>query len=126
MNKKGIIVAGLILFLVVITLPIWYSLAFAEEVQMPELEMPTNATHCIEDASWMRANHMDLLNDWRDAVVRDAQRDYTSTSGETCTMSLTGTCLSCHTNRETFCNRCHTYADVEPTCWDCHVESGGN
>ena len=130
MNNKGLIIAGLVIFLAVVTLPIWYSLAFAEEVRMPELELPTNATQCIEEASWMRANHMDLLNEWRDAVVRDGEYEYTSVSegmtGQTCSMSLTGTCLSCHTSRDTFCNRCHEYAGVEPTCWDCHIETGGN
>ena len=59
-------------------------------------------------------------------VVRNGETEYMSTSGEPHTMSLTGTCLSCHSNRDTFCTACHDYANVEPTCWDCHVEGGGS
>ena len=25
-----------------------------------------------------------------------------------------------------FCTKCHDYANVDPTCWDCHLEPGGN
>jgi hypothetical protein len=37
-------------------------------------------------------------------------------------MSLTRTCLDCHSNKAEFCDRCHTYMAVDPYCWDCHVE----
>jgi hypothetical protein len=36
-------------------------------------------------------------------------------------MSLTGTCLDCHSDKEKFCDACHTYSAVDPYCWDCHV-----
>jgi len=42
--------------------------------------------------------------------------------GKTWDKSLSRTCMSCHTNRMQFCNECHTYVDVDPDCWDCHVE----
>jgi hypothetical protein len=71
----------------------------------------------------MRADHMTLLNEWRDLVVRENQRTYTATDGTEYEMSLTKTCLDCHSNKEEFCDKCHTYADVSPYCWDCHVES---
>jgi hypothetical protein len=69
---------------------------------------------------------MDLLNQWRNAVVRDGERDYVASSGEVFNMSLTETCLDCHENRDAFCTRCHDYASVEPKCWDCHVDPRGN
>jgi hypothetical protein len=113
--------AGLAVFLVLVLFPVWQVFASADGVPTPELELPADAAACVEDTEYMRVNHMDLLNEWRDAVVRNGGRDHTSESGETFTMSLTGTCLDCHDNRETFCNACHDYADVEPTCWSCHV-----
>ena len=89
---------------------------------------PIHGTQCVESREFMLANHMHLLDQWRDAVVRDGRVEYTSVSypDRTYTMSLTGTCLNCHASRDNFCTRCHDYANVDPTCWDCHVESRGN
>ena len=42
--------------------------------------------------------------------------------GKTVTMSLSGTCMSCHPNKKEFCDACHDYLAVSPYCWDCHVE----
>ena len=126
MSDKGKIIAGLVIFLVLVTFPIWYALAPAGDASPPDLELPADGSRCVEDTPYMIANHMDLLNQWRDAVVRDGQREYTSSSGEKYTMSLTGTCMGCHGSRETFCQRCHSYANVEPSCWQCHVEEKGN
>jgi nitrate/TMAO reductase-like tetraheme cytochrome c subunit len=36
-------------------------------------------------------------------------------------MSLSQTCLGCHSNKEKFCDSCHTYSGVKPNCWNCHV-----
>ena len=33
-----------------------------------------------------------------------------------------GSCMSCHSNKDAFCDRCHGYLAVEPQCWNCHVE----
>ncbi|MFH1416869.1 MAG: sulfate reduction electron transfer complex DsrMKJOP subunit DsrJ [Planctomycetota bacterium] len=126
MSDKGTIVAGLVVFLALAAFPFWYALGVGGDVSPPDLELPTDATQCVEDTEYMKAEHMDLLNRWRDAVVRDGEREYTSESGEKYTMSLTGTCLGCHADREAFCDRCHDYANVEPSCWDCHLEPKGN
>jgi len=40
-------------------------------------------------------------------------------------MSLQNTCMKCHLNKDTFCDRCHNYVGVAPKCWECHVEPGG-
>ncbi len=86
------------------------------------LQSPKNgSTECVEATDYMRANHMDLLDQWRDTVVRDDVRTYTSKAGKSYTMSLSDTCLDCHSNKDQFCDACHTYSAVTPYCWDCHV-----
>ena len=66
--------------------------------------------------------HMKLLDQWRNDVVRDADRLYTSTSGVNFEKSLQNTCMECHSNKAKFCDSCHTYMGVTPFCWDCHIE----
>jgi hypothetical protein len=126
MSDKGKIIGGLVVFLVLVTFPLWNSVVAGGEVAMPELEYPTGEIQCIEDTEFMRANHMDILNQWRNELVREGLTEYTSTSGQQYTMSLTGTCMDCHDNRDTFCTTCHDYSNVNPKCWDCHVEPRGN
>ena len=126
MSDKGKIIGGLVVFLVLVTFPLWHPVAAGGDSAMPELEYPNDETECIEETEFMRANHMDMLNDWRDALVRDGITEYTSTSGQQYTMSLTGTCMDCHDDRDAFCTRCHDYSNVDPYCWDCHVEPRGN
>ncbi len=83
----------------------------------------------------MAAHHMELLDRWRKEVVREADNTpYTSVAfGGEYKKSLTGTCMTCHSNNETSdrntdmsCAKCHDYANVELRCWDCHVEPKGN
>ena len=126
MNDKPVIIAGLIIFLVAATFPIWYTFAAGDAGPRQAVELPEGEgkDKCVEDRAYMIGNHMKLLYDWRNAVVRDAKKTpYTSkASGEKHEMSLTKTCLKCHTDRDKFCNRCHDYADVKPNCWTCHVD----
>lgn len=125
MSDRTKIVIALVVVLVLASFPTWQALGAAGGAGRPELELPENETECVEDTEYMTARHMELLNQWRNAVVREGETEYTSTSGETYTMSLTGTCMDCHDNQETFCQRCHDYANVAPRCWACHVEPGG-
>ena len=69
----------------------------------------------------MRKHHVEILKDWRDERVRDGKVAYVSSTGKSYTISLTGTCLGCHSNKADFCDRCHNYLRVEPDCFDCHV-----
>jgi hypothetical protein len=116
------IVAGLAVFVVLATSPLWYNALSAAPPDKPILQQPTNgSTECVEATEYMRANHMDLLDQWRDTVVREDIRTYTSKAGKDYTMSLSDTCLDCHSNKEQFCDACHTYSAVTPYCWDCHV-----
>jgi len=127
MGDKGKIIFGLSVFVILITFPFWSRLAAAgdSEAGRPELEYPADETACVEDTPFMTANHMDLLNQWRDGLVRDGDPEYTSSTGKTYLKSLTKTCLNCHEDKEAFCTRCHDYADVQPTCWECHTTPGG-
>ena len=127
MSDKGKIIGGLVVFVVLVTFPLWHTLAAGGEATQPELEYPVGESQCIEDTEFMRANHMDILNQWRNSVIRDGETaEYTASSGQQFTMSLTGTCMDCHDNRATFCTACHDYSNVTPKCWDCHVEPRGN
>jgi hypothetical protein len=121
MYDAGKIVLGLAVFGGLVTGPVWYGLGRGKG-QPPELAKPADAKQCIEPTSFMRARHMELLNDWRDAVVRRADRVYVASDGQQHARSLTGTCLRCHAEPDKFCNRCHAYAGVEALCWDCHQQ----
>jgi len=126
MSDKGKVIAGLIVLVVVAMVPIWYSFATEQEALPPRLELPRDATECVESKDFMTAHHMQLLDEWRDAVVRGEKKTYVSNEyGVAYEMSLTGTCLGCHRGRDSFCNRCHDYTDVHPYCWDCHIEPKG-
>lgn len=126
MNDKPRIVAGLVIVLVVLTLPFWYALATTEPTARPDLELPEGHARCVRDTAYMRANHMDLLNQWRDAVVRQGDEEPVDVDGTKYPKSLSRGCMACHTSRANFCSRCHQYANVRPTCWDCHVEPPEN
>ena len=123
MYDAGKIVAGLAIFVILATSPLWYNALSAAPPDRPELQLPTDgSTECVESTEYMRANHMDLLDVWRDTVVREDVRSYTSElSGKSFNMSLSDTCLECHTNKQQFCDACHTYSAVTPYCWDCQV-----
>ena len=127
MGDKGKILFGLSVFVILVTFPFWSRLAAAggSDAGRPELVYPTDATSCVEDTPFMTVNHMNLLNQWRDDLVRKGESEYISSTGETYTKSLTKTCLNCHESRDDFCTRCHDYADVKPTCWECHTTPGG-
>lgn len=122
MSDRKWIYGGLGVFLALVLFPVWYGATTEADVAAPELEYPADEAECVESVEYMRANHPALLDEWRDALVREGQVEYAATNGERYTISLTGTCMECHDNRETFCVRCHEYADVDPTCWECHVE----
>ena len=133
MGDKIAIFAGLAVFLVLATSPIWYTFVAAEGVRLPDRVAPTDDSHCIEDD--MVAKHMGLLNDWRDEVVRKGLTEkYTSVAypkDPPCERSLTKTCMTCHRIKgeggtAPSCSGCHDYADVHPICWDCHLESKGD
>ena len=125
MYDGKIIIAGIVVFLIVVTFPFWYGRGKA--VSPPELKLDTPAIQrltekrCVEATAYMRANHMKLLIAWRDAAVREGIRSYRTTDGRSFPVSLTGTCLGCHSNKDKFCDRCHDYTGSKPACWSCHI-----
>jgi len=121
MYDKGKIILGLILFFVVFTFPFWYNHGAATQTPEPELtKKAKQAENCVEDTSYMRTEHMQILDDWRDITVRDGKRLYVNKSGKEYMASLSNTCMDCHSNKADFCDKCHNYASVDPYCWDCH------
>ncbi len=123
-NKAGIY-AGLIVFLGLVSFPVWYRSAQGTAVRNPEIVVKTRNLHgkdkCVMPVEYMRASHMRLLADWRETVVRTGTRSYVSSDGRTFRRSLTDTCLDCHSNKSEFCDRCHQYVAAQPNCWNCHV-----
>ena len=128
MSSSAKIIVGLVLFVIVVTAPIWLTLAGGGSKERPTLQPavipPGKKAACVLPKEDMNHWHMDLLNDWRDAVVRGGgERFYTSADGVQHEMSLTKTCLGCHQDKAQFCDRCHDYVGVAPYCWDCHVDT---
>ena len=120
---KGLVIVGLCIFVVVITFPFWFNLGNAAPAPEPKIaEKAKAAKECVVSKEKMKYEHMQILNEWRDTVVRDAKRIYVSSSGKEFNMSLTNTCLDCHTEKAEFCDKCHNYASVSPYCWDCHID----
>jgi len=207
MNDKPAILVGLVIFLVLVTFPTWYTFGtaslFSVDISPPDLEAPAGAlkfsaewseddldledlrgqfeSHqipslsteayltadrqdgkwrlvdqqrrylvlkdedqrtlqvydgCVEEVAHMQANHMELLLEWREAVVRQGDTSRIEINGRSYPKSLTKTCMGCHTDRQTFCYRCHEYANTLPAwpardlstaqegirCWNCHLQ----
>jgi hypothetical protein len=112
---------GLIIFILILLSPAIYNLSSGITPSPPVIELPTNTEKCVMPKDYMRNQHMDLLNNWRHSVVREGKRDFIAFDGTHYDMSLTNTCMKCHTNKSEFCDRCHNYSAVgELNCWRCH------
>ncbi len=112
-NKKAIAVAIPVL---IILLPLGYSIVhsiFSQSAQNTEtfIEKPdAKYKNCVREIEYMRVNHMKLLKEIRDQVVREGNR------GE---IGL-NSCRECHTRRERFCDQCHNAVNLNPDCFGCH------
>lgn len=93
----------------------------AEPWEKPALALPETNEPCVESREAMRANHMKILEAWRDLAVREGKREFVDAKGRTQRISLQEGCLSCHADRQNFCESCHRSQGVTPYCWDCHV-----
>ncbi len=122
MRDRALIFTGLFVFLALITMPIWWDAARGTTSKGPEPVLPAKEKSCVAPTEYMKTSHMQLLIDWREQVVRSDNRTYKAFNGKTYKMSLTGTCLGCHTDKAQFCDRCHNYAAVNVVCWDCHID----
>lgn len=124
MYNKGTIIPGLIIFVLLVTFPLWFN-AFSTASDLPKPELPPGGEkQCVAPAAEMRASHMVMLNEWRDEVLRDGNRVAVTVGGKEYRKGLQMACMECHTNKEKFCDSCHTYTSVNPYCWDCHLTPG--
>ena len=114
-KNKGVI-AMAILAVIILSPPGYYFFrnAFPQRVE-PFLEKPDpKYKECVRDTTYMRFNHMDLLLQIRNEVVRE---------GKVTEIGLeigSKNCKECHTNRERFCNQCHNTVNLNPDCFGCH------
>jgi len=129
MYDKGKIITGLIIFFGLLSIPLWYTMANEKEGaretsildSLEKVDRASKGDKCVLDVDEMRANHMDILNDWRDLVVREGIRTHKTEDRGSFKMSLTNGCLDCHKSKAKFCDLCHDYMGVKPYCWECHV-----
>ena len=122
MYDRGKILIGLIIGIGLLLFPVLYTAGKAAKAPTPELTAEAKAAKsCIEPTAFMRTQHMKILDTWRNDVVRDNNRLFTSSTGKIYDMSLENTCMSCHSNKSQFCDQCHNYVGVTPFCWNCHL-----
>ena len=122
------IITGLVIGVCVLLYPFWPSAGkWGAKTPEPELTAKAKeAKECVEPKSYIRTEHMKLLDDWRNEAIRHANRVYKSKSGKIYDRSLQNTCMQCHSNKSKFCDQCHNYLGVDPFCWDCHIEPKEN
>jgi hypothetical protein len=127
----GKIFIGILVFAAIAAFPFYYNIGRVNAKPEPKFDTPAiqewekqyGKKECVESKEFMRAEHMQLLNDWRDSVVRQDNRGYLrSTDHKRFNMSLQNGCMNCHSNKKKFCDECHTYMSVSPYCWDCHIQ----
>ncbi|AFM41238.1 putative sulfite reductase-associated electron transfer protein DsrJ [Desulfosporosinus acidiphilus SJ4] len=92
MYKGGRIIASLVIFVAVLAFPFFYNLGKA--AAGPVINVPSNS-QCVEPAAYMRANHMQLLNEWRDQYVREGKTVYVNSQGKSFDINI-DTCTKCH------------------------------
>ncbi len=114
------IICGLIVFLGLVTLPLWHNAVTGKAAYAPKPKIPTEEKECVESRAAMRIGHKALLEDWKESAVRKATRLYVSGTKKTYEISLNRTCMKCHRDKSEFCDRCHNYVGVTNKCWDCH------
>ena len=124
-NAKAVIL-GILVFAVLFSTPFWANFGGTKDYKRPAIVLPQNEKECVEPVEFMRAEHMYLLNEWRDQALRYENRTYVSSTGKKWTISLQNTCLKCHSNYEEFCDKCHVSTSVDPYCWTCHILPKGN
>ena len=146
------ILVGVIIGLLFFVSPFIYDAG--KEYKRPEPQLTEKAKkigECVASRIFMREWHMQLLDEWRNEVVRDGNRyyrprdlarkmtldkrlldqwrhfisdgarRYLPEKDKVYYKSLQNTCLDCHSNKTEFCDECHVYLGVRPNCWDCHI-----
>jgi hypothetical protein len=127
MYDKGKIITGLVIFVLLITFPVWYNNLIGDVEALPavsnnelaealfqSMPFPNDAKHALTTPE-MRSTHMNMLRDIHAVAV---QQGYSpEKDGKKNQMQ----CLMCHGTKEAFCDSCHNSAAVTtPDCWSCH------
>jgi hypothetical protein len=124
MIKKIPVLMGILVFVSLLTLPLTLK-TIGGNVEIPQAQVIKSENgapaSCIEDREYMRANHMKFLMKWKHQVFDGGERSYVNRQGQTFDISLTGTCLGCHSNKEQFCGACHSNIGAKIPCFDCHT-----
>lgn len=128
--NKGWIFLGILVFVAIALFPIYNNFGKVNAKPDPKVDTPEilkweqqyGKKECVESKEFMRTEHMQLLNNWRDSVVRDDNRGYISDANhKRFNMSIQNGCMVCHSSKKKFCDECHNYMAVKPYCWDCHL-----
>lgn len=128
MYNGGKIIVGIIVFVLLATFPFYSNIgkvSVKPEIKLDTpfiQQLPESERKCVESKEYMKAEHMALLNEWRDSAIRNSKREYINSEGKMFSISLQNTCMKCHSNKKEFCDKCHNYAAVKPYCWTCHIE----
>lgn len=89
-------------------------------LERPALSWGTVCAASTQGKQWIVENHPSVLTGERTKAVREGIR--------TKDHSLKN-CFTCHEDKENFCDKCHDYSGVQPTCFDktggCHDDKGG-
>ena len=79
MNDKKWIYTGIIIFTGIMLIPLLWGVAGGKK-EVPNIELSDKAKkagYCVMANEEMKAGHMQILDIWRDTVVRKAERVYT-------------------------------------------------
>jgi hypothetical protein len=80
--------------------------------------------HCVKEIPFMRRNHMNLILHKRNLTMRQGIRTPEFSLKE---------CVACHAKQrpdgsyipvddpDQFCRSCHSYAGIQPDCFQCHA-----
>ncbi len=117
MYNSDKVIPGIIIFAAIVLFPIWWN--HGKAVSAPKVKVPEGS--CVESREFMRANHMQLLNEWRNLAIREGMRFYESSTGKRFWISLQNECMKCHSSKKEFCDKCHEFSAVRPYCWNCHI-----
>ncbi|MFC2018109.1 hypothetical protein ACFLTQ_02270 [Chloroflexota bacterium] len=135
MRNPAKIIIGIIIFIALLSIPIWvtqasgnaeYTIDSDPEFQLPDpavVEQVSGSADyvCMEPTDYMRLNHKKLLYEYRaDAVRTDSEDDPGDVTVYGQPFSVNGTCFACHTDRTVFCDKCHDYTATQMGCWECH------
>ena len=113
---------------VAVFVSLFFSLVAVAGTPKPDIPKAAKGEQCVEETSFMRKNHMELLLHQRDKTVHEGIRTKKHSLKE---------CFTCHVVKDAsnkpvtvkdpkhFCRECHDYAAVKVDCFQCHSSVPG-